>query len=226
MMSKLDIPIDQGEEGMIAANADIVTGLDFGTALAHNDAACCHQLSIEAFYAEHLRLAVASIARAAYTFFMCHVLVLPFIFSILVGLLYAAAASGLLLFPGLFSGCCFRRLGLALSNGSLGGRLSFKSVLLLSLLEYGSFARHQALASRNDVVDGKDREFLAMTPAVPVAFLGFVLEDNQFLAASVLNSSCQYQRLSYQRRTNHRGVRIRDKQHLVKLYLLTHFDCQ
>src|SRR5579863_2055400 len=101
MVSEFNIPVDQGEEGMIAAHANVIAGFDFGAALAHNDAACCHQLPIEAFHSEHLRLAVASIARAAYTFFMCHVLFLSFGFSILVGFPHTAAASGLLLFRGL-----------------------------------------------------------------------------------------------------------------------------
>src|SRR5581483_8214758 len=139
---------------MIAAYANIIAGLDFGTALANDDAACCHQLSIVAFYAEHLGFAVASIARAAHTFFMCHVLFLSFGFSILAGLPDATAASGLLLLPGLslFSGCCLRGLVLAPGNGSFGGWLSFEGVLFLVLAQDGGLARYQALASRDNVV--------------------------------------------------------------------------
>src|SRR5579859_199601 len=228
MMAEFDIPVDESEEGMIAANANIVAGLDFGAALAHNDAACRYQLPVEAFHAEHFGLAVASIARAAYTFFMCHVLLLSFGFSILVGLPDAAAASGLLLFLrlGFFRGYCFRRLSFAHGNGSLDGWFSFRGLFFFVLAERGSLACHQALASRDDVVDSEDGEFLAMTPAMPVAFLRFVLEDNQFLAARVFDGCCQHHRIRHHRRANHRVASVRDKQHFVKLYLLPHFDGQ
>src|SRR5690349_202911 len=72
IVSELHISIDQGEERVIAAHADLLAWLDLRATLAHNDATCRHQLTIVALHAQHLRLAISTITRATYTFFMCH----------------------------------------------------------------------------------------------------------------------------------------------------------
>src|SRR6266705_811071 len=71
-MTELDITVDQGEQGVVAAHTDMVTGLDLGPALTNNNAASRNQLSIKAFYTEHLRVTVPAIAGTTHTFFMCH----------------------------------------------------------------------------------------------------------------------------------------------------------
>src|ERR1019366_3060020 len=71
-MSKFDITIDQSIERMIAANAYLYAGFNLGATLAHNNAAGRYQLTVVAFDAKHLWFAIATIARATHSFFMCH----------------------------------------------------------------------------------------------------------------------------------------------------------
>jgi len=66
------IAVNGGKEGVVATTADIRSRIDTSAALTHDDGAGSHEFAVEAFYTEHFRLAVATIARAAYTFFMCH----------------------------------------------------------------------------------------------------------------------------------------------------------
>src|SRR6266487_440532 len=54
----------------------------------------------------------------------------------------------------------------------------------------GSLASVQADAASNNVVNRQNGEFLAMSPAMTVALLRLVLEDNQFLAARITNDGC------------------------------------
>ena len=96
MMAELDVAIDEREQGMVATYTNIVSRFDFGAALADNNAAGGYQLAIEAFHAEHLRVAIATIARATHAFFMCHVLFL-FLGFCIVSFSHAAAARCLFL---------------------------------------------------------------------------------------------------------------------------------
>src|SRR5690348_7357905 len=72
IVSELHISIDQSEQGVIATHTNLLARLNLRTALAHNDAPCRNQLTIVALHAQHFRLAISTIARATYTFFMCH----------------------------------------------------------------------------------------------------------------------------------------------------------
>jgi hypothetical protein len=69
---ELNVPVDQREQCVIAANANVIAGANLRTALAHDNAASRDKLPIIAFHAKHLRVAVSTVARATHTFFMCH----------------------------------------------------------------------------------------------------------------------------------------------------------
>ena len=69
---KLDSAVSGGEEGVIATTTDIRSRIDASAALTHDNGAGTHEFAIEAFHPKHFRLAVATIARAAYALFMCH----------------------------------------------------------------------------------------------------------------------------------------------------------
>ena len=75
---KGNLAIRQGEEGPIAAGADILSGNEFRTALADQNAARRHELAAKSFHAQPLADAVASVTNAALSFFMCHMLI-PFL---------------------------------------------------------------------------------------------------------------------------------------------------
>src|SRR6266542_2403380 len=65
-------PVHQGEQGPIAAGADIFPGNEFRPTLADEDAAGGDELSAISFHAKSFADAVASVADAALTFLMCH----------------------------------------------------------------------------------------------------------------------------------------------------------
>src|SRR5436305_13846517 len=96
MMAELDVAIDEREQGMVATYTNIVSRFDFGAALADNNAAGGYQLAVEAFHAEHLRVAITTIARATHAFLMCHVLFL-FLACCIFRVSHAAAARCLFL---------------------------------------------------------------------------------------------------------------------------------
>src|SRR5579872_4551144 len=93
-MPKFDIAVNQREQGVIAPDTNMITGLNFCAALAHNDTAGSNQLSIVAFDAEHFRVAIPTIAGATHTFFMCHDLFLCLVFSLCFLGLRGAATAG------------------------------------------------------------------------------------------------------------------------------------
>jgi hypothetical protein len=67
-----DVAVDQSENCVIAAEADIFTRQKFRAALADNDVAGHDQLAAESFYTEPFANAVAAILNAALSFFMSH----------------------------------------------------------------------------------------------------------------------------------------------------------
>src|SRR5947209_9842794 len=69
---KLDVPIDQGIERIIAAHAHVDTRLPVRATLAEDDTAGLQVLATEFFHAEALRLTVAPIARTTHSLFVCH----------------------------------------------------------------------------------------------------------------------------------------------------------
>ena len=67
-----DVPVGKGEEGVVAAHADVVTGVEFGAALADEDGASENELAAEALHAKTLAMTVAAVACRSLSFFMCH----------------------------------------------------------------------------------------------------------------------------------------------------------
>jgi hypothetical protein len=65
--------VNQCEQGVVAANANVVACLELGPALANKVGAAKHCLSVTDLYAQHLRVAITSVARRAYAFFVCHI---------------------------------------------------------------------------------------------------------------------------------------------------------
>src|SRR6266700_1096118 len=72
VVAELDIAIDQGEQSVVAANANVIAGFDLCAALANNDATGGNYLSIIAFHSKHFGVTVPTIAGTTHTFFMCH----------------------------------------------------------------------------------------------------------------------------------------------------------
>jgi hypothetical protein len=67
-----DVAVDQRENRVIAAKADIFTRQKFRAALADNDVSGHDQLAAESFYTEPFTDAVAAILNTALSFFMSH----------------------------------------------------------------------------------------------------------------------------------------------------------
>src|SRR5688500_16735335 len=64
--------VDHRIDREIAAEANICAWAHQDAALAHDNAARTDDFAAVAFHATHLRLAIATVARAADAFFMCH----------------------------------------------------------------------------------------------------------------------------------------------------------
>jgi hypothetical protein len=62
---------------VVAAYTYVVARLELGATLADKVRATEHYLAVPDLYTEHLRLAIAPVARRAYSLFVCH-LFLPF----------------------------------------------------------------------------------------------------------------------------------------------------
>ena len=67
-----DVAVGEGEEGVIAAHADVIAGVEFGAALTDEDGAGGDELTAVAFHAEALAVTVAAVTCRSLTFFMCH----------------------------------------------------------------------------------------------------------------------------------------------------------
>ena len=67
-----DLAVREGEQGPIAAGADVLAGEELGAALADQDAAGGDELAAVTFYTQPLAYAITSVADAALTFLVCH----------------------------------------------------------------------------------------------------------------------------------------------------------
>ena len=67
---ELDHAVDQGEQRIIFADADVVARMEFCAALAHQNVSREHFLPVGTLYAEALCLAVAPVVRGARSLFM------------------------------------------------------------------------------------------------------------------------------------------------------------
>jgi hypothetical protein len=66
------LAVTKREKGVIAAEADVHTRVEFGAALAHEDIAAQHVLAAKPLHAETLTRAVATVARGTASFFVRH----------------------------------------------------------------------------------------------------------------------------------------------------------
>src|SRR6185312_9980048 len=217
MMPELDIAINQREERMVTPHANVISGLDLCTALAHNDAASRYQLPIVAFHTQHLGVAIPAIAGATHTFFMCHDLFFLCLAFSIFNLPCAAAARC----PCL----CFWFIHLACSCLCLSWLSRCLNLFLgdLLILGAGSLTGNQALTIGHNIINGQDCQFLPVTTTMAIAFLRLVLENNQFFAAGLPGSGGKHHRILYQGSTYHRRIRIRDQQHVFQLQLRSGF---
>lgn len=60
----------EGKQGVVAADSDVVTGMDFRSALAHDDAPRKYVLTVLTLYAEALCVTVSTVVGGTRTFFM------------------------------------------------------------------------------------------------------------------------------------------------------------
>ena len=64
--------INKGEDGVVAAHADVLTGVELGATLANNDVAGDNSLATELLHAEALAAGIATVTNGTLTFLMCH----------------------------------------------------------------------------------------------------------------------------------------------------------
>src|SRR5687767_10068549 len=69
---ELDLAVDQGEDRVVLADADVEAGNELRAALAEDDGAGGDGLAAVSFYAEVLGVGVAAVAGGAGALFMCH----------------------------------------------------------------------------------------------------------------------------------------------------------
>ena len=67
-----DAAIHQGEDGVVAAHADVLAGVELGATLAHDDVAGDNSLATELLHAEALAAGIATVTNGTLTFLMCH----------------------------------------------------------------------------------------------------------------------------------------------------------
>src|SRR3954447_532724 len=72
LVAELDRTCGEGEEGVVAATADVHAGVEVGAALADQDLARVDGLAAEALHAEALSVGVAAVASGARSLFVCH----------------------------------------------------------------------------------------------------------------------------------------------------------
>src|SRR5262249_34876073 len=68
--------LDLGVDGVVAAHAHAVAGVDLGADLPHQDVAATPALSAVALHAAALPLGITPVARGALSLFVCHAVLL------------------------------------------------------------------------------------------------------------------------------------------------------
>src|SRR5690606_31784611 len=71
--AELNLAVDQREQGVVLADADVGAGVETGAALAHDDRASRDLLAAKNLDAQSLRFRVATVTRRAAALFLCHV---------------------------------------------------------------------------------------------------------------------------------------------------------
>ena len=69
---KADLTVRKGKESVVTPHADVLTGVEFGAPLTHEDGASGNDLAAKTLHAETLTAAVAPVSCRSLTFFMCH----------------------------------------------------------------------------------------------------------------------------------------------------------
>src|SRR5438128_333347 len=67
-----DHAVGEGEQGMVAAAADVAAGQELGAALTHDDPTRANPLAGIYLHAQPLRIGIATVAAGALTLLMCH----------------------------------------------------------------------------------------------------------------------------------------------------------
>src|SRR5690606_113943 len=67
------LAVDQREQRVVLAPADVLAGMEAGAALAHDDRARADGLAAVGLDAEHLRLGIAAVPGGTAALFLCHV---------------------------------------------------------------------------------------------------------------------------------------------------------
>ena len=61
-----------GKQGVVTATADVVTGVELGATLAHDDVASLDQLAVVALHAKAFTFRIATVASTTACFLMSH----------------------------------------------------------------------------------------------------------------------------------------------------------
>jgi hypothetical protein len=72
MRAEFNGALSQGEEGVVATATHVVTGVEVGAALTHEDLASVDQLTTEALNTQTLGVTVATVSGARSTLFVGH----------------------------------------------------------------------------------------------------------------------------------------------------------
>ena len=74
---ELDLAVREGEQGPVAADADVLAGVQLAAALTNDDVTGDDGLAAKFLYAETFRVALATVGGRACTFFMRYVICSP-----------------------------------------------------------------------------------------------------------------------------------------------------
>ena len=68
---ELDMTVDQSEQGVVSADADIDAGMDMRASLANQDVAGQNELTVSALHAQSLRLGITTVLSRTAALLMC-----------------------------------------------------------------------------------------------------------------------------------------------------------
>ena len=68
---KLDHAVDEREERVVAADTDVVAGMNRGTSLTNENVAGKDELSVAALYSQTLSVGISAVLGRAAALFMC-----------------------------------------------------------------------------------------------------------------------------------------------------------
>lgn len=68
---ELDVAVDESEEGVIRTLADVVAGMNVGSALSDKDIACENELTVASLDAESLGLGITAVLGRSAALLMC-----------------------------------------------------------------------------------------------------------------------------------------------------------